>query len=105
LPVAILVDTTDIVVADAAAVMGVEAVYDHLVSIETVEPVAGADPDKPPFILVNGFDGAVGQALFQADMFEFEFGRLGGGGKRKEEGDTYKETRQMVKEISGMAEH
>jgi hypothetical protein len=102
--VAIFVDTTDIVIADAAAVMGVESVYDHLVSVETVEPVPGADPDKSPFILVNGFNGAVGQALFQADMFEFEFGRLGGGEKRKEEG-SYKETYYIIKETSGVVEH
>ena len=44
--------------------------------VVAVQTVAGAQPDKATLVLMDGFDGAVGEAVFVLDVFEVKLGFL-----------------------------
>jgi hypothetical protein len=73
----IFIDSLDIIIAKAIAVSRIIPVYHYFMSVIPVESVAGADPDKTPAILEDGFDGTVGQPLLAREMGKTELGRLG----------------------------
>jgi hypothetical protein len=83
LVVTVFADAADIAVAETVAIRLIVAVDDHVVAVVAVESIAGADPDEAAAVLKNGFDGAVGEALFAGEVGEIQFWRLGprGGGR------------------------
>ena len=73
---AIFINTGHVTVAQAVRVFRIVFVYRHLMPIITVQAVAGSQPHEATVILVDGFNGAVGEAVFVLDVFEVEFGLL-----------------------------
>lgn len=76
LPLAVLINTRNVAVAEAIRIFWRVFVHGHLVSVVTVQAVTSAQPHEAPMVLMDGFDGAVGKAVFVLDVFEVEFGLL-----------------------------
>ncbi len=73
---AVLINTGHVTVTQAVRVFRVVFVYRHLIPVVTIQAVPSAQPHEAPMILVDGFNGAVGKAVFILDVFEVEFGFL-----------------------------
>jgi hypothetical protein len=56
----VLIDTPDIPVTDAPAILRIVPVDDHLMPVIAVQPIPRSDPDKLGTILEDGFDRTVG---------------------------------------------
>jgi hypothetical protein len=67
IPGMILINTLDIIIAKAITVSRVIPADHYFMAVVPVQSVAGADPDKPPAVLENGFNGAVGQPLLAGE--------------------------------------
>lgn len=72
----IFIDTFYKIIAEAGCVGRVVAPDHYFITVKPVEAIAGAKPDKPPAVLEDGFDGAVGQTLFVGKMGKPQPGRL-----------------------------
>jgi len=71
---AVFINASNVTVAEAKGVFWGVFVHGHLMAVVTVQTVAGAQPDEATMVLMDGFDGTVGEAIFILDVFEVEFG-------------------------------
>ena len=60
----------DEVAANAARIVGVAAEYFKGITVKAVEPILGAKPEKPLFILQAADNGIVGKPVFYLEMPE-----------------------------------
>ncbi len=76
LMVYVFINAGNVTVAEAIGVFWDVFVHGHLVPVVAVQTVAGTQPDEATLVLMDGFDGAVGEAVFVLDVFEVELGLL-----------------------------
>ncbi len=86
--VGVFVQGMDEIAADAGAVVGIVAEDLEGVTVEAVEPVFGAEPEEPPFVLEAADDGIIGETVLHLQMAEIiRLPQEGGARNQGEEGE------------------